>query len=57
MHRILQKGESNDSVTIKIKSVMVFKIMIGKPKLPNQKQSILQSNRGTSQIKPGNSKD
>lgn len=57
MHKILQKGECNDSVTVKFKSVTMFKTMTGEPKLPNQKQSILQSNRGTSKIKLGNSKD
>ena len=50
---ILQKGERDDNATVKFKSVMTFKTMIGKPKLPNQKQTILQSNRGISQIDPG----
>jgi len=56
MHRILQKGERDDSMTVKFKSMMMFKTMTGEPNIPNQNQSILQSNRGTSQIKPGNSK-
>ena len=56
MHRILQKGEHDDIVTVKFKSMMTFKTMRGEPKLPNQKQSTLQSNRGISQINPGNSK-
>ena len=56
-HRMLQKGEHDDSATVKIKSAIMFKTMTGEPKLPNQKQSILQSNRSISQINPGNSED
>ena len=57
MHRILQKVERDDNATVKFKSAMTFKTMTGEPKLPNQKPSILQSNRGSSQIKPGNSRE
>lgn len=42
MHRILQKGEHDDSATVKIKSAMMFKTMTGEPKLPNKKHPILQ---------------
>jgi len=57
MHRILQKCEHDDNATAKFKSAMMFKTMTGEQKLPNQIQTILQSNRGISHIKPGNSKD
>lgn len=37
MNRTLQKGDRDDSATVKIKSAMTFKTIIGEPKLPNQK--------------------
>ena len=57
MNKILQNSERDDDTTIKFKASMMFKTITGEAKLPNKKQSILQSNKGISQIKSRNSED
>jgi len=54
---MLQKGERDDSTTVKIKSVMELKNSDRQIKTPKSKQPIFQSNRGISRINPGNTKD